>query len=83
MTDTRDSKAREERNRERADKAFAEWKSQPLTRLSMSMIPAGEKADVLDLLLRSAFDAGVGCGTGTMAMEVVEGLMSREDRRRS
>lgn len=70
---------RTDRLKEQADKSFARWLAEPMTRMGISMIPAGEHRDTLQLLLRSAFDAGTQCGQGGFAVELLEVMF--KDRR--
>jgi hypothetical protein len=62
------------------DEAFNRWLAEPLTRMGLSMVPAGDKDDTLRLLLRSAFDAGVGCGQGGFAVEMLTSMMNKEQK---
>ena len=57
--------------------AFDRWISEPLVRMSISMIPAGEHKDAFKMLLRSAFDAGHGAGQGAMAGTFLEAMLSK------
>lgn len=47
------------------DDDFESWIGDPLTRITLSLIPQGENADALKVLVRAAFNAGFRSGTGT------------------
>jgi hypothetical protein len=81
MNDSFKSAEREARLKEGADKAFQEWIHRPMTRMGMSLIPAGENADAFQLLLRSAFDAGHACGQGAVMIELLEQVILRDKKR--
>ncbi len=51
-----------EQSERQINETFGAWLDRPKTRLIMSQIPAGDNKETLSVLLRSAFDAGVGCG---------------------
>lgn len=75
------SRTEQARLRMDADKssAFDRWLNEPLVRMSISMIPAGEHKDAFQMLLRSAFDAGHGAGQGAMAGAFLESMLSAKD----
>lgn len=81
MNDPAETARREQRFKDAADKRFQEWLAEPMTRMGLSMIPAGEKEDALRLLLRAAFDAGRGMGQGAVMVEMLEALILRDKRR--
>lgn len=72
------SAERDARAKESVDKAFASWLAQPMVRMGLSMVPAGENKDALQMLLRSAFDAGVNCGQGQIAVEMLEAIFTKD-----
>lgn len=59
---------------------FAKWMDQPATRMMLSMIPPGEKQEVLETLLQETFNAGYQTGSGQMILSVFESMMSKERR---
>lgn len=61
--------------------AFARFMDQPATRMMVSMIPAGEKQEVLETLLQETFNYGFNCGSGNAMGEVVEALFKNMDKR--
>lgn len=67
----------ERKNEARSKAEFDKWLDEPMVRLGLSMIPAGENADALRMLLRSAFDAGVKVGSGNMAMSFLEAVLKK------
>jgi hypothetical protein len=74
------TRAEEVRARMDSDKssAFDRWMSEPLVRMSINMIPASEHKDALQMLLRSAFDAGHGAGQGAMAGTFLKAMMAKD-----
>lgn len=54
---------------------FAKWMDQPATRMMMSMIPTGEKPEVLETLLQETFNAGFNSGSGDMAGSFLEVML--------
>jgi hypothetical protein len=66
---------REARNEQRLNSSFEKWLSQPMTRMGISMIPAGDRDDALRFLLRSAFDAGADTGAGNVAGEMASAIL--------
>ncbi len=79
--DTMDSQAKKQRETTEKNAAFEKWMSDPLVRMSLSMIPAGEHQDALQVLLRSAFDAGHAAGGGAMAGTFLEAILSKDMKR--
>jgi len=67
--------AREQERQKARKTAFEKWLEEPMVRLGMSMIPAGEKDDALKMLLQSAFDSGFNTGGGVMALEMLHMAM--------
>ena len=53
--------------------SFERFKDQHAIRLIMSMIPAGERPDVLDTLLREAHDQGFSAGTSDASRHSQDG----------
>lgn len=75
---------REDRKvREASEKsaAFDKWMNEPLVRMSISTIPAGEHKDALQMVLRSAFEAGFTTGQGTMAGQFLEAIIMSDRKR--
>lgn len=64
--------------------AFEKWLDEPMVRMGISMIPAGERADALRMLLQSAFESGCNCGAGDVTVQMLESVMlaRRSDDRR-
>lgn len=77
MAFTMDIATREARIKNQVDAAFARWLDDPLVRMAMASVPAGDNADAFRLLLRSAFDAGSSAGQGTIAGEILAGMLDR------
>lgn len=65
---------------------FAKFLDQPAIRMMCSMIPAGERQDVFQILLQEAFNAGFGCGfgvaVGDVMRTVIKGLAKKDDQER-
>ena len=57
--------------------SFDTFKDQPTIRLLMSMVPAGERPEILDTLLRSAHDRGYDTAQGATLMEMVKLVSDR------
>lgn len=55
---------------------FAKWMNAPATRMMISMIPAGEKREVLEILLQETFNSGYSVGGGQMLTSFVIQMMS-------
>lgn len=70
---------REQRMKESQNKNFAEWMSKPETKLMLSMVPPVENPDVLQTLLRGAFDAGHNSGQGNILVEMLTGMLTRAE----
>ena len=62
------------------DQSFAAWLDEPMTRLGMSLIPGGTHQDALKMLLRSAFDAGVGTGSAETAIAFFKTVMELDKK---
>lgn len=73
--------ARKSRMASDQNAAFDKWMNEPLVRMSISTIPAGEHKDALQMLLRSAFDAGHSSGQGVMAGEFLQAILMGERKR--
>lgn len=75
---THDDRIKEFERKANADKrdCFERWLDDPMVRMGMSMIPAGERADALRMLLQSAFEAGFGAGRGNAMGSMVESIMT-------
>jgi hypothetical protein len=59
-------------------RAFEKWLDDPMVRLGLSLIPAGEHQDALQMLLRSAFEAGSGQGVSSVVATMVEGMIKKD-----
>jgi hypothetical protein len=71
----------QERERKSAIKkrvGFEKWLDEPMVRLGLSMIPAGDKADALKMLLQSAFDAGYAVGCSDVVGDLLQGFLKRQ-----
>lgn len=73
--------ARKQREISEKNFAFEKWMNEPLVRMGLSTIPAGEHQDALQMILRSAFDAGHTSGQGTMAGTFLEAILVGERKR--
>lgn len=58
--------------------AFDKWLDEPMVRMGLSMIPAGEHQDTLRMLLQSAFDAGHTSGGGSMLGSFLEAMLTKK-----
>ncbi len=67
-----------EQSERQSNEVFGAWLNRPETRLIMSQIPAGDNKETLSVLLRSAFDAGVGCGFGQFAGHLLESMIKKK-----
>lgn len=79
-----DTEATEQKSAARKKAGFNKWRDEPMVRIGISMIPAGEHQDTLIMLLQSAFDSGFGTGSSDILGHMIEGMLSRrhpEDRR--
>lgn len=56
-------------------KAFAVFMDSPATRLMVSMIPAAEKAEVLQTLLQECFNVGFASGGAALGLTMIEQMM--------
>lgn len=56
--------------------AFDRWMDEPLTRMTVSMIPSSDRhRDALITLLRSAFETGFNCGGAAFAIDVLDSVL--------
>lgn len=62
---------------------FARWMDQPATRMMLSMIPPGDKQEVLETLLQETYNAGFGAGSGKTAGSFLEAILKGMDKRSS
>jgi hypothetical protein len=78
-TDQTDQVIREKSER-RMNEGFANWFAKPETRLILSSVPSGGEA--LEVLLRSAYNAGFGSGGADIMISVMESMAknNREPR---
>lgn len=74
-----DIEARERKSAIKKKAGFDRWLDDPMVRMGMSMIPSGERADGLRMLLQSAFEAGYGVGCGDILGDMLEGMLKRKD----
>lgn len=51
---------------------FARWMAEPMTRAMLSTIPQGEHPDMLRALLQAAYESGVGMGSITTVLALLE-----------
>ncbi len=72
----------EARNNAKKDHAFDRWMNEPITRMTLSMIPAGEHPGALRVLLRTAFDLGFGVGVAEILNDVLERVLKDKANRR-
>lgn len=65
-----------ERNRtqQKTKEHFDRWLSTPATRLMLSMIPAAEKPEVLETLLRECFNQGYAVGGVDFALTALTAM---------
>jgi hypothetical protein len=73
-----DIAAREQRSAEKKKTGFEKWLDEPMVRMGMSIIPAGERPESLKLLLQSAFDAGYGVGVGDVLFDMIENIVTKK-----
>lgn len=79
---TEDQAQRERKIKEHGDQAFDAFTRMPTTRLITSTLPPMENPDALNVLLRAAFDAGHNSGSGSVAMTLIEAMLSKQDKLR-
>jgi len=65
------------RSKAKCRAGFDRWLSEPLIRLTISMIPANEQKETLQLLLQSAFEAGFNSGAGDIVSQIAERVFQR------
>jgi hypothetical protein len=69
--------------KERMKEAFGEWIADPAVRMCMSLIPSpAEHGETLEMLLRSAYEAGFKNGGGSMAADMLGSIMKADASRR-
>ena len=61
---------------------FESFMKNSTNRLLMSMIPPGEKPEILEVMLRSAYNAGWGGGEAMTLVEVMQQLRSEKKETR-
>jgi len=75
-----DEKTREARTELAKNDGFGKWLAEPMTAFAVGIMPKGH-ADALQMLMRSAFDAGYRIGAGQVAGEfanaILEGFMKK------
>lgn len=79
---TEDQAQRDRKIKEFGDQAFDAFLRMPTTRLIISTLPAMENPDALNVLLRAAFDTGHDAGSGSVAMSLIEAMLSKADKLR-
>ena len=79
--DVSNPEARKQREKTEKNFAFEKWMNEPLVRMSVSTIPAGEHKDALQMILRSAFDAGHDSGQSATAGMFLEAILTGERKR--
>ena len=57
--------------------SFRRFMEQQSTRMMISLIPATEKAEFLETLLLSAFEAGFGSGSAVTSIHIMESVLKR------
>jgi hypothetical protein len=67
----------ERRAESQKKEAFERWLDDPMVRMGMSMIPPGERAEGLRMLLQSAFNTGFGAGSGLMLATMMEVIVKK------
>lgn len=76
-----DTKQREAAMNAARTDAYTTFLARPVTRMMMSMIPAGEQRETLDTLLQETFDAGFTAGGGEMLVSFLTGIVQRDQRK--
>ncbi len=80
--DLNDHLERQRKSEIKRKNSFEKWLDEPMVRMGMSMIPAGEKQDALKALLQSAFNSGFESGCGDVVSELLEGWLKHKDQPR-
>ena len=80
-TDEKISSATKEQSQKK--EAFARFMDQPSTRMMVSMIPPGEKQEVMGTLLQETFNAGWGGGAGNTAGSFLDAILKGMDKKKS
>lgn len=57
---------------------FNNWVSNPSIRFIISLIPPGDHKETLDVLLRSAHDAGFASGRASLGMNLMSAMIERK-----
>lgn len=60
-----------------AHRGYAAWLAQPEVRLLLSMIPKTEPPELVQTVMRSAFEAGASAGMGAVMFKLVERFAPR------
>lgn len=80
MFKTEDQARREQKIKAESDQSFDTFMRAPTTRLIISTLPPMENPDTLNVLMRASFDAGHGAGSSSIAMTLIEGMISRQEK---
>ncbi len=68
---------REQRMAEAKAKSFQDYMAKAETKLLLSMVPQLDNPDLLQTLLRGAYDAGHGAGQGNILIEMVGAMFAK------
>ena len=77
---TANTKEIDQRTKESKDKAFADYLAKPETKLMLSMVSPQENPDLLQTLLRGAFDSGHSAGQGNVLSELITSMLKAPRR---
>jgi hypothetical protein len=69
-----------QRTEENRKNGFERWMASAPTRLLISQIPCGDQtqSETFQVLLRSAYDNGFGCGEVTLGMEMLTSMLTKK-----
>lgn len=65
----------------KVEESFGKWLAKPETKLLLSMIPAADNSDVMQVLLRSCYESGHGSGEGAVAVMMIEAMLKDKPKR--
>lgn len=68
---------RETRMKEAKDKSFSDFMAKSETKLMLSLVPSSDNPDVMQTLLRTAYDAGHGAGQGNILCEMLTSMLTK------
>lgn len=74
--------ARKAKRDTEAKASFATFMERSETKLLLSMVPAADQPELIQTLMRSAFDAGHGHGEASIAVEMVGAMLDGMDKNR-